>query len=182
MVGMLGGQGVSFEISGTSKTSGQTFYRIPGTYSVDDSDIYHLVLCDRQRMERMVDMLVEQLQERVRSTPIPVLWSMVTEQEEVINKQLENVTNGDNIELFSMAEMVDENLGASQTKFIICIDLKIYFLIFRCVEECEYLYYYQLLYHHGKLLFLDVDQKNLQRQTIGHTSSSQTRKIGKYGE
>jgi len=122
VVGMLGGQGVGFEISGTSRSSGQTFYRISGysgSNNIDDSDIYYLVLCDRKRMEGLVDMLVEQLQERVRSTPIPVMWNMVNEQEDKINKQLESVSLGDSVELFCMAEMVDENLDVWKSVSII---------------------------------------------------------------
>jgi len=64
-------------------------------------------------------MLVEQLQERVRSTPIPVMWNMVNEQEEKINKQLDSVSFGESVELFCMAEIVDENLDVWKSVSII---------------------------------------------------------------
>ena len=69
---------------------------------------------DRSRMERMVDTLVEKLQERVRSSPIPVTWSMCQEQEKVVMAQVANIGTGDilaNMEVFLSAYNVSQNLG-----------------------------------------------------------------------
>ena len=80
------------------------------------------MLGDKSRMERMVDTLVEKLQERVRSSPIPVTWSMCQEQEKVVMTQVANIRTGDvlaKMEMFLSAYIVGQNLG----KVLCCLFL-----------------------------------------------------------
>ena len=72
----------------------------------------------------MVDTLVEKLQERVRSSPIPVTWSMCQEQEKVVMTQVANIRTGDvlaKMEMFLSAYIVGQNLGKVLCySFLIC--------------------------------------------------------------
>ena len=65
-------------------------------------------------MVRVVDTLVERLQERVRSTPIPVTWTLTLHQEmeTLLWSQLETViTSPETPELVSVAHMVNSEHG-----------------------------------------------------------------------
>ena len=111
MIGMVGGQGVAVDIQASSPASQpQSFYRLTGYSgpgSSDAGDCFYVVLGDQRRTERVVDTLVEVLQERVRSNPVPVIWTLSQEQESVLKKQLQI----QRIQSFSAAYQVNSNNG-----------------------------------------------------------------------
>ena len=113
VVGLLGGQGAGLEVAAGHKPPQQTFYRLssgPGA-----GDCYYLVLGDRGRTEALVDTLVSRLQEAVRSSPIPVTWSLCRDQEAVVMSQVAQVTQQlgteDHLEMFLCGHIVSQDMG-----------------------------------------------------------------------
>ena len=120
VVGLLGGQGAGLEVAAGHKPPQQTFYRLssgPGA-----GDCYYLVLGDRGRTEALVDTLVSRLQEAVRSSPIPVTWSLCRDQEAVVMSQVAQVTQQlgqeDHLEMFLCGHIVSQDMG----EFKWCVD------------------------------------------------------------
>ena len=116
VVGLLGG----LEVAAGHKPPQQTFYRLssgPGA-----GDCYYLVLGDRGRTEALVDTLVSRLQEAVRSSPIPVTWSLCRDQEAVVMSQVAQVTQQlgqeDHLEMFLCGHIVSQDMG----EFKWCVD------------------------------------------------------------
>eukprot|EP00092_Neocalanus_flemingeri_P010449 GFUD01011260.1.p1 GENE.GFUD01011260.1~~GFUD01011260.1.p1 ORF type:complete len:1434 (+),score=529.61 GFUD01011260.1:103-4404(+) len=115
LVGLVGGQGVGLELQSNSKPAQPSFYRLPGVagyssgYSGEGTDCYYLVMGDRGRVDRMMDQLVERLQEAVRSTPIPVT-RLSQDEEAVISAQVARVSPEaePRVELFQMARMLED--------------------------------------------------------------------------
>ena len=71
---MVGGQGGRDGVTVQQQTVQPFFYRQPvvSGYSGEGTDGYYLVMEDSGRVDKMMDQLVERLQESVRSTPIPL--------------------------------------------------------------------------------------------------------------
>jgi len=111
LVGLVGGQGVGLELQSNNKPAQPSFYRLPVVtgYSGEGTDCYYLVMGDRGRVDKMMDQLVERLQEAVRSTPIPVT-RLTQDEEAVISAQVARVCPEaeTRVELFQMSRMVEE--------------------------------------------------------------------------
>merc|ERR550525_814225 len=94
LVGLVGGQGIGLELGPEPKEVVQhSFYRLPIASSQsksggDGGDCYYLLLMkDRERTLRMVQQLVDTLQQAVRATPIPVTW-MTREEDSLLSGQV----------------------------------------------------------------------------------------------
>merc|ERR1719234_952943 len=83
LVGLVGGQGIGLELGPEAKEIVQhSFYRLPMAASQpqtggDGGDCFYLLMRDRERTARMVQQLVDTLQQAVRATPIPVTWRLL---------------------------------------------------------------------------------------------------------
>jgi len=111
LVGLVGGQGVGLELQTSTKPVQPSFYRLPVVtgYSGEGTDCYYLVMGDSGRVDKMMDQLVERLQEAVRSTPIPVT-RLTQDEEAVISAQVARVCPEaeTRVELFQMCRMVED--------------------------------------------------------------------------
>jgi len=94
LVGLVGGQGIGLELGPESKKEvvQHSFYRLPMAASQsqpsgDGGDCYYLLMRDRERTARMVQQLVDTLQQAVRATPIPVTW-MTREEDSLLTGQV----------------------------------------------------------------------------------------------
>merc|ERR1719494_1187320 len=93
LVGLVGGQGIGLELGPEPKEVVQhSFYRLPIASSQsqsggDGGDCYYLLMRDRERTARMVQQLVDTLQQAVRATPIPVTW-MTREEDSLLTGQV----------------------------------------------------------------------------------------------
>jgi len=93
IVQLLGGQGVALELQvGDSKPPSMLYFsRIGGSgYAgrMGGLEGYHLVLADANVTKTLIDQMVDLLQERVRSNPIPVVKELNQEEEQLLAKQL----------------------------------------------------------------------------------------------
>jgi len=94
LVGLVGGQGIGLELGPEPKKEvvQHSFYRLPMAASQsqpngDGGDCYYLLMRDRERTARMVQQLVDTLQQAVRATPIPVTW-MTREEDSLLTGQV----------------------------------------------------------------------------------------------
>ena len=68
------GHGVGLELQTINKPVQPSFCRLPVVatgYNWEGTDGYYLIMEDSGRVDKMMDQLVERLQESVRSTPLP---------------------------------------------------------------------------------------------------------------
>lgn len=111
LVGLVGGQGVGLELQSNNKPAQPSFYRLPVVtgYTGEGTDCYYLIMGDKGRVDKMMDQLVEKLQEAVRSTPIPVT-RLTQDEEAVISAQVSRVCPEAEarVELFVMSRMLKD--------------------------------------------------------------------------